>query len=340
MNVKYLLLLFVFVVPLQTLMAQDTSTYNTPAALDKANRPIHWEDPKTITNKMKLYEDSLVYFIDSVYYTSNYDNRVAGNYAFMKLMKGMLKQPNSFAYPFDSLDKKINIIIPKDKAFKIYQWELITKEGQSRYFGVLQMPNGTFKPMIDVSAQVEAKKEDTVLTDTRWYGASYYNILDIGRVGNSTAYFLIGANKSGTNSEKKVVECLTFDKNNNLVFGAPVFQSMVHKQPKIVNRFIAEYQLESHITLNYKPEENMIIYDHLESVIGDNAKRYTFVSDGTYDGLRWNGKTWTIIPNAVQVVPTAEGKAPIVTEASQRKELITPADMDDAPGKPVQKKKK
>jgi hypothetical protein len=339
MNVK-ILLLFILMMPFANVMAQDTSTYSTPAALDRANRPIHWEDPKTITNVMKLYEDSLVYFIDSVYYTANYDNRVAGNYGFMKIMKGMLKQPNAYSYAFDSLEKKINIIIPKDNAFKIFQWEMLTKEGQSRYFAVLQLPNGTFKPMIDVSAQVEAKKEDTVLTDTRWYGASYYNVLDIPMANNTKAYFLIGANKSGTISEKKIVECLTFDKNNNLVFGAPVFQSMVHKQPKIVNRFIAEYQLESHITLNYKPEENMIIYDHLESVIGDNAKRYTFVSDGTYDGLRWNGRTWNIVPNAVQVIPTAEGKAPIVTEAVQRKELIMPSDMDDVPGKPVEKKKK
>jgi hypothetical protein len=310
-----------------------------PAILDNANRPIHWQDPKTITNKMRLYEDSLVYFLDSVYYTSNVERRELGNFAMLKLMKGMLKQPNSYNYPFDSLSKKMNILIPKNNAFKLFQWEMITKDGLSRYYGVVQFADGTYKPLIDVSGQLEAKKEDTVLTNFKWYGASYYNILDLP-YANGTAYFLLGINKGSAQSEKKLVECMLIDNNKNISFGAPVFQSMVSKPTKIVNRFIAEYQLESHITLNYKPEENMIIYDHLESVIGDNAKRYTFVSDGTYDGLRWNGKNWTIVPNAVQVIPTAEGKAPIVTEAKQRKELIMPTDMDEVPGKPVPKKKK
>jgi hypothetical protein len=336
MNKRLVLSLFA-VMMVCKLFAQDS--ISMPASpVDVANRPIHWQDPKTITNPMQLYEDSLMYFADSLYYTSDISKRELGNNAFIKIMRGMLKQPNSFSYPFDTLQTKIAIVQPKNKAFRIYQWEMINAEGLSRYYGVIQLPNGKINPLIDVSTQVTKQMEDTILTNARWFGAIYYNVLEQPTAAG-TVYFLLGLNASNTNSERKIVECMRIDNNGEVSFGAPMFQSMVSKTPKICNRFIAEYQKDSHITLNWDNEQGMIIYDHLESTIGDNAKRYTFVSDGTYDGLRWNGKQWLIVPNAVQITNTPDGLAP-VQQGSTKKELIMPEDMETPEGKPVEKKKK
>jgi hypothetical protein len=83
---------------------------------------------------------------------------------------------------------------------------------------------------------------------------------------------------------------------------------------KVCQRFIAEFQKGSKIKLNWDAEQNMIVYDHLESNIGDNAKRYSFVSDGTYDGLKWNGKYWRIVPNAIKFVTAPENYSKPVDE--------------------------
>jgi hypothetical protein len=320
MNLKIVFTLII-IVHLQNVMAQDSlglPTVNINA--DFANRPIHWQDPTKITNKLALYEDSLCYFVDSVYFTKDVEKRKAGNYELIRIMKGMLKQANSYTYAFDSLQTKMNVLQPENKAFKLYQWDMIDAYGMPRYFGVIQLASGKLYPLVDISAQIPKQAEDSILTDTRWFGANYYKIIE-QNTATGPAYFLLGLNSNNDKSERKVLDVLQFNNKGEAIFGAPLFQTMTSKTPKICNRFIAEYQKDSHISMNWSKEENMIIYDHLESTIGDNAKRYSFVSDGTYDGLRWTGKIWQIVPNAIQITATPEGAVP-VQQVSQKKQLM------------------
>jgi hypothetical protein len=334
MNVKYFFVL-ICICTVQSIFAQDSLLMPANTA-DMANRPIHWQDPATITNKMALYEDSLVYYMDSVYFTTNAAKKQGGNYELIRIMKGMLKQPNSYTYPFDTLQTRMNILQPANKSFKIYQWNMMDAFGLPRYFGVVQMASGKLHPLVDISAQIPLQAEDSILKNTRWFGANYYNILEQS-TSNGMVYFLVGLNSNNDKSERKVIEALQFTNTGDIVFGAPMFQSMSSKTPKIANRFIAEYQKESHISMNWSETEKMIIYDHLESTIGDNAKRYTFVSDGTYDGLRWNGRLWQIVPNAIQITATPEGQVP-VQQAVEKKQLMNFG--NEAPLEEVKKKKK
>jgi hypothetical protein len=335
MNVK-LLFAVVAIFYMQNVYGQDSlgmPTVNINA--DYANRPIHWQDVSKVTNKLVLYEDSLAYYIDSVYFTKDFDKRQGGNYELIRLMKGMLKQPNSYAYAFDTLSTKMNILQPSSKAFKIYQWDMLDASGFPRYFGVIQLASGKLYPLVDISAQIAKQAEDSILTNTRWFGASYYNIIEKSTT-SGPAYFLLGLNSNNDKSERKVLDVLQFTNKGEAVFGAPMFQTMTSKTPKMCNRFIAEYQKDSHISMNWSNEENMIIYDHLESTIGDNAKRYSFVSDGTYDGLRWTGKMWQIVPNAIQITATPEGAAPVLQQV-QKKQLNN---FEDAVEPTATKKKK
>jgi hypothetical protein len=344
MNKRFLL---ATVCVLGMLIANAQDSLNIfPVFAENAMRPIHLVDPSTIKNKMLLYQDSLSYYADSVHMSAAYmyEARQRANYQLIGIMKRMLKNPESFAFTFDStITAKINIIEPSTKAFRIYQWEMLDGEGLSRYFGVMQMPNGKLHPLVDVSSQVLKQMEDTILMDTRWFGAMYYNILE-KQSDKGMMYYLFGINTSNANSDKKIVDCLWFSNTGVPQFGSPRFQSLVSRTPKVCNRFIAEYQKNSYITLNYNRESDMIVFDHLESTIGDNAKRYTFASDGTYDGLRWNGTFWQIVPNAVQITETPEGQAP-VQQGIDKKMLTMPEDEEviapkGAPAKKEIKKKK
>ncbi len=303
-------------------------------------RPIHYRDINTYTNKMELYEDSLMYFIDSVYQSLQFEERQSGNEGFVKIMRRMFTQQNSYNYPFDSLKTRVNIITPADNSFKIFNWEIVLKNGLIRYFGVILKPDGKYYPLIDVSGQVYRQKEDTILNNSRWYGANYYRLMEKPVKGNKL-YFLLGYNGGNDISDFKIMECLTFDNEGKPQFGAPVFQSMVAEQAKTCNRFIAEVQKGNKITMNYNPEVDLIVYDHLESSIGDKNRRNTFISDGSYDGLKWVGNGWQIVYNTVPIVDLGDGAAPgLDGAAGPDKKDLNFSDRVNVDGKPIKKKKK
>jgi hypothetical protein len=271
-------------------------------------RFVHYVPVKTIANIMDRYEDSLIYFADSITVGLDEDARNGGNIMLIKTIKNMLKQNNSFNFPFSRFKQRINILQPKDNAFKIFNWDVVKQNGNSRYYSVIQFADGSIFPLIDISDQIIRQQEDSILTDNKWFGVSLYNIIE-RKIGNETVYFFLGINDGGYNSTKKIVECVKI-KNKKITFGAPVFESMVRGNGKICNRFVAEYDRKSRIGLNWDNEKQMIVYDHLESSIGDNAKRYSFVPDGTYDALKWTGAGWRIVQNAVQILQLQDGQAP------------------------------
>jgi hypothetical protein len=292
------------------LLAQDTLGDNLfhQFKIDASMRAIHDVDPSTISDKMVLYEDSLVYFMDSLTYTTKKEGRAAGGEYFIKLMKAMLKQPAAAAYPFPDLKKVMNIIETPNKSFRIFNWQAAPADDEIRYYGVVQLASGKIYPLIDVSSSLVRGIEDSVLTDMKWYGCIYYNILE-RQVNGETKYFLLGFNGSGTNSNKKIVECMSF-KDGKLILGGPHFDYLIPNKSntgKVAKRFVAEYQKDAKVQLNWDAEANMILFDHLESTSGDVSKRYSYAPDGTYDGLRFLNNVWRIVPNAIQVVNTPEG---------------------------------
>jgi hypothetical protein len=287
--------------------------------LDGAQRPIHEVDPTTITNKVQLYEDSLVYFMDSLTFSKNEMGRQGAADYFIKLMRGMLKTPNSADYPFDVLKKNMNIIDAPDRSFRIFNWQMQKSEIDIRYYGVLQMREGKIYPLIDVSNDILRGAEDSILRNMKWYGALYYNIIT-QNVNGKVKYFLMGFNGNGASGNRKIVECMSFD-NEQLVFGGPHFEYLIKDKTnggKIANRFIAVYQKDAKMQLNWDKDAGMIIYDHLESTSGDISKRYSYAPDGTYDGLKWTGNGWRIVENAISVVPLPEGGAPVNINAPKK----------------------
>jgi hypothetical protein len=286
-------------------------TANMPIIIDEAPRTVHSKPVAQIDNIMEVYEDSLIYYADSIAIALEEEERNQANLRLIKIMKGALKLPESYNHSFTRLGKRINVISPTDKSFKIINWEVPKQVGTSRYYAVIQFSNGQVYPLIDISDLIPRQQEDTVLTENRWFGALYYNIITQNVNGKPT-YFMLGYNHSMYSSNKKIVECVQIDaKNNTVQFGAPVFNSLTRKNNKC-KRFVLEYDQMSKVSLNYDATRQTIIYDHLESTTGDNAKRSTFVPDGTYDGLTWTGKEWRINTNIVNINTLKDGDQSIM----------------------------
>ncbi|MBL7765230.1 MAG: hypothetical protein JNJ58_04005 [Chitinophagaceae bacterium] len=272
-------------------------------------REVHEKDISQLS-PLEILEDSLVYFADSMYNSPIPDFRVAGSYEFIRIFKTVLKTPNSYNYPFKKLSEKISILRSPDDAFRIYNWEVVRGTVEHRYYGVMQLTDGSFIPLVDVSDQIIRGAEDSIFNGTRWYGSLYYNIL-LRQIDDQKIYFLIGWNGSSMNSEKKIIEAFGFNSQGQGMFGAPVFNMTERGKRRKVNRVVIEYQKGSRLSMNYDKETDQIIFDHCESQIGDPAKRYTYIPDGTYDGFKWDGHQWTMYENVVQITDTPAGSPPL-----------------------------
>ncbi len=277
--------------------------------INPESKPVHDKDISQLS-AIEILEDSLVHFADSMYNTAMDEPRIEASYLFIRTFKQFIKTPQSYQHPCNKLKDKITILQTPDRKLKIYNWEVQRGPIEKRYYAVIQLQDGSFIPLVDVSEQIIRGAEDSVLSGTRWYGALYYQVIQQDIAGQPI-YFIMGWNGSTMNSEKKIVEAFGFDSKGRGIFGAPVFNIIERGKRKQVNRFILEYQKGSKVSMRYDEDFKQIVFDHCESQIGDPAKKYTYSPDGTYDGLIWDGQSWKMNENVIQIDIRENGNAPV-----------------------------
>ncbi|WP_025146740.1 hypothetical protein [Pedobacter jeongneungensis] len=237
-----------------------------------------------VSNKLAIFQDTLIKISANAVAAQNDAKKMEANSKFVKTLVEALKTPNSFSFPFDSL-KNISVIKSPDQAFRILSWYIQQEDGTYRYYGAIQMntKSGPLKlfPLID---QTENLNDPNVITNNqKWFGARYYEILPVTS-GNRLPYYVLLGWKGNTQvTTKKVIEILSFDKEN-LVFGAPVFDG---KELKGKNRVIFEYAKSNAMTLKTDVKAGMIVFDHLASFDPEIKDRFEYYgSDGTFDGFK------------------------------------------------------
>jgi hypothetical protein len=218
---------------------------------------------------------------------------------FIPALVEALKIRGSFDYPFDSIKPYISILTPADKTFRIFTWQLSRDNGTHRYYGAIQKNNPDrleLYPLFDYTDSLLASESvdlnNVVLDNKHWKGAVYYNIIE-KKVKKNTIYFLFGWDGHDLWSNKKIIDPLYFDEQGYPLFGVPLFEL---SEDRIQHRFILEYREEASVSLNYVPEEKMIIFDYLiapEQRLSD--LQFTFIPDGTYSGFKWKKNKWKLI---------------------------------------------
>jgi hypothetical protein len=219
--------------------------------------------------------------------------------------------PYSFYYPFESLET-ISILCPPDSSFRIFTWQLYINEHVVRQHGAIQIKtyDGSLKllPLIDKS-DITNKPEDTVGNQRGWIGAVYYKIIQ-KKIANQNYYTLIGFDENNINSNRKIIEVLSFN-GDEPTFGGRYFsfeEDSVFKSGH--NRFILEYKNGAGARLTYDQDMDMIIYEHLISERNEPNKKWTLVGDGDYEGFKWKNGKWVHIEKVFNYV-TPENKEPV-----------------------------
>jgi hypothetical protein len=237
--------------------------------------------------------------------------RFAADSEFTKMFVRALKNKNSFHYSFDSL-LTISKLSPADSSFKIYTWQMVINDNVVRQHGAIQMRtnDGSLKlfPLIDKS-DITLNMSDTIGNNFGWIGAVYYKIIQT-IAGSKNYYTLLGYDENNIRSNKKIIEILSFE-NDQPIFGGNYFNFSDNKSLKQnPGRLILEYKKNASPRLVYDKEQDMIIYEHLLSETGEDKKKYTYVGDGDYEGLKWKDGKWVHI-DKVFTQTTKEGDEPI-----------------------------
>lgn len=262
-------------------------------------------------DELARMEDTLSLMADSMYTAFIPDMRPAYCEQFVRKLVKALKIPNSYNYPFDRLKGKINIIYPEDKSFRVFNWVVTSSEIARRYYGAIQMPGEQLKlyPLLDYSAEVTKNEEDTVLSNTRWYGCLYYRIIT-HEVNGKPMYTMFGLNEASTLSNKKIMDPMVFG-DKGPVFGAPIFSIGSHKYPgQPIKRFVLEYKKGVQVGLNWDDDLKAVYFDKLVSQINDPNRKYTFVPSGDYDGFKWSDEMWQLVHELITIQVLKNGEAP------------------------------
>lgn len=288
---KYFLVLIIGFCPGSLILAQHLETGSLLQLRQKEDSmtPLSWKIVQGITSLNRFEADS----------------------QFTRIFVRALATKNSFEYPFDSL-QTISKLYPPDSSFRIFTWQLLVNENLIRQHGAIQMktPDGSLKlfPLIDKS-DVTDNPADTIADNFGWMGAVYYKLIEKKYNGKSY-YTLLGYDENNIRSTKKVVDVLYFE-NGKPTFGGKFFSIPNNNAfPHNPARYIMEFKKDASPRLNYDPELDMIVMEHLISESNEPQKRWTLIPDGDYEALKWQNGKWVYIDKIFNQV-TPEGKAPI-----------------------------
>lgn len=269
----------------------------------------------SVNEKLQLekQQDSLMHFSFDIVNAPEAAQRFRADSIFIRMLVRSLKIPNSFYFPFDSLQTISKLYAP-DSSFRIFTWQIKKDVYVFIQRGAIQLrtADGSLKliPLHDVSMFTN-KPEDSVRGANNWIGAIYYKILQ-NNVNGKNVYTLLGFDDFTINSNKKWMDVLTFSEEGQPVFGGPYFSfkndsAKVSKKP--VYRFYLEYKKEAVTTFNYDSSMKMIIYDHLISETEEPNRKETYVPDGDYEGFAWTNGQWLHVPK-VFTATLQEGQFP------------------------------
>lgn len=256
-------------------------------------------------------EESLVILADSMLRSPIPDDRTNFGFEFAKLLKTTLEMEGSSSYPFSNLGEKIHILKPEDQSFRLFNWLIAPSETLRRYYGIIQMKDGTLYPLFNFAEQSEKNLLTATLDAKHWMGSEYYRIKEVSS-GKQKYYTLFGLNKDGTYSNKKILDVLYFGEKGPL-FGAPIFRVPNENETRLQtqNRVIWEYAKKAQFSVNYDDSRKMIMVDRLRSEINNPLRKDTYIPTGQTDGFRWEKDQWIFIKEAIPILQLNEGGAPV-----------------------------
>lgn len=200
----------------------------------------------------------------------------------------------AFDYPFDKLN--FCKIKSSDNHVRLLNWNLPYADGTHKYFCfvlVRDVKSGGFrwKELKDNPNEVD-KVENKILTEDKWLGMLYYDIIPMGKK-KSDQYTLLGWDGKDNLTNRKVVDVMDVG-GSKIKFGANIFNT----ESTVAKRIILEYSDEVSASIKFYADKKTIVMDHLSPknpmMVGIFAD---YGPDGSYDMFVMNKDKWDYLDN-------------------------------------------
>ena len=296
--------------------------------------------PLTASTKKELAkkDDSLKVFSDKMINGGEASERFRADSNFIRGLVRSLRVKNSFYHPFDSL-RTVSLLYAPDSSFRIFTWQLKKDEYVFLQKGAIQLntANGELKlfPLFDYSMYT-SRPIDSTRSKDNWIGAIYYRVVLKEHRGKKY-YTLLGFDDFTVSSNKKWMEVLSFNDQQEPVFGGPLisFKEDTTKKP-VQSRFSIEYKKEANTVFNYDPELDMIVFDHLISETEEPEKKNTYIPDGSYEGFKWKEGQWVHVDKVFDF-KLQDGQFPVDDKLRDDQGNIDEKKLEEASQKNIEK---
>jgi len=258
MSMKFLATISIFMISLLASAQTETEQFDVDAdLLFYGDVMVNGLEASTRIRAAAQFEKTFDYYLDT---------------------KGSLDESQPFA-------KFISILSSPSDEFKLVSWLVKEESGRSDYKGYIVFDDRVVK-LDRTSYIMEETAYSTSKTDN-WYGCLYYSILPFGK----SSYLIFGYDAQSKYDHQKIVDVLTIE-GSEIKFGAAVFEDKT-EPGTYLNRIILSYSSDATVTLNYNPGLDVIMHDHLQQRMGQQAGQGpTFVPDGTYEGYKLEKGLW------------------------------------------------
>lgn len=306
-------------------------------------------------NQLREKEEELFLLLNTLRATKGDDEINKINEKFKKEFGKALEIDGAFDYPFTSL-KSIGKIHSQDKLVRVITWNIQYNDLLHNYFSFIMKKDERRDKVYITELQRQKQSfrmiQDESVTDENWYGALYYEIIDVER-RNRKFYTLLGYDANNQSSTIKLIDVLYFT-GSKPNFGYPFFATNDGRE----RRVIFEHSNKATMSLKFDPERNKIIFDHLTPESPSLREfRSHYIPDMSYDAFNWDGKQWVLEEDIIainkkesdkvnlkaydakldSVVTIPVKKKWIAPEGNGEHQAITPNDIE---GKENTKKKK
>ncbi len=249
---------------------------------------------------LTMEEDSLKELFVSMNAAKTDDEKLKYNGMILEFMEDILFDYSSFDHPFNTI-RNLGKIKSEDDKVRIYNWNIMFADNSFKYYGFVQYHLESKDEYLvyrleDISDVIEHPERQTLKEDS-WYGALYYEIVEV-KDKQHVYYTLLGWDGNSDLTSRKVVDVLYFTSSGKPRFGASIFSMVYERRPgvkrtKRQKRLLFEYSSKVRMSLKYDHDLKMIVFDHLlptETYLTGNYQFYG--PDLSHDGLKFKKGLW------------------------------------------------
>ncbi len=209
------------------------------------------------------------------------------NLRLKEAVRTVLESEDALTRPLDELP--LSRVDAPDGSFRLITWNIPYSDGHHGYEGFLLHTKGRGSALVELQDRSGTmdQPELPITNAERWYGALYYDVVQV-KSGGRTYYTLLGWKGHSRVETRKVIEVLSF-KGGRPVFGATLFGSGRDRKARVV----FAYNFQVSMSLRGDQKAGRIIFSHLVPAKADQVGQYAFYGpDQSFDSYDWDKSKW------------------------------------------------